>query len=397
MIAFGLAVAALLAIAVAWVVIALVRRQDEGGVDAAAANAAILREQSADLQREHALGALTAAQYAGARRELERRALDEVGVAAPRAAVPSAPAGRLGIAIACLLPIAALLLYFAAGTPGAVRTPGAPYGGAHATGGLEALVDALAARLGRQPGDADEWAMLARSQAALGRYREAVESYRRAVASGPDRADWLVDYADALAMTQGGRLEGAPLVILQRALAADPDHAGARALAGAEAYGRGDYLAALSHWERALARIPPESALSRSMTAGVERARPLAAAGGRRAEAGARVTGKVSLAPGLEAAAEDSVFVYARPPGPARMPIAAVRVRVRDLPYEFVLDDRTAMVPGTRLAGFEELVVGARIAKSGGVTPAAGDLEAPPQSVRVGGAGVALTINRVLP
>jgi hypothetical protein len=81
----------------------------------------------------------------------------------------------------------------------------------------------------------------------------------------------------------------------------------------------------------------------------------------------AALRGRVSLS--LDAASrvrpDDTVFVFARESANHRMPVVALRKSISDLPLEFVLTDRQAMVPGTRLADFETLVVSAQVSRSG--------------------------------
>ena len=57
------------------------------------------------------------------------------------------------------------------------------------------------------------------------------------------------------------------------------------------------------------------------------------------------------------------------------MPLAIVRKQVRDLPLRFTLDDSTSMGPAARLSSAKQVIVGARISKSGNAAPAAGDLQ----------------------
>jgi hypothetical protein len=50
---------------------------------------------------------------------------------------------------------------------------------------------------------------------------------------------------------------------------------------------------------------------------------------------------------------------------------------VRDLPTDFELNEAMAMSPGMSIAQYPELVVAARVSKTGSATPAAGDSSLP--------------------
>ena len=106
------------------------------------------------------------------------------------------------------------------------------------------------------------------------------------------------------------------------------------------------------------------------------------------------VSGTVKLAPALatRAAPEDTVFVLARPAQGGRMPLAALRVKVKDLPLVFSFDDSMAMNPSAKISDFTEVVVAARVSKSGNVVPQRGDLEGVSKSLRPGTSGIVVQI-----
>ncbi len=411
MTAFLVVAAAMVAVAVAWVLVPLLRRREQASPDAGTANLGVLRDQLAELDADLARGTLTRERYEQATLELERRVLDEVnpGPPAGSAGAPAASTWTAAI-LGATIPVAAIALYLAVGAPGALLAD-AP----HASGlqhevtpaQLEAMVAKLAAHVAKNPDDAQGWTLLARSYYVMSRYPEAVRAYERAASLVPRDADLLADYADALAVTQGRSLQGKPLELVRRALEIDPDHWKALALAGTAASERKEYARAIAYWEQLMRVVPADSQIGRSVEASIAEARALAGATTAAAKApktgaaapGAKVAGRVSLAPALaaKAAPTDTVFIFARAASGPPMPLAVLRKQVRDLPLEFALDDSMAMAPNLKLSGFAEVIVGARVSRSGNATPQSGDLQGVSRPVKVGAAGVAVVIDTAVP
>jgi cytochrome c-type biogenesis protein CcmH len=403
---------AMVAVAVAWVLVPLLRQRRPASPDPEATNLAVLRDQLAELDADLARGTLTGERHAEAKLELERRVLDEVEQAAPPAGGPPAASSAWAAAIlGAAIPVAAIALYLAVGAPGLLLSdaPGAS-GPQHEVTAeqLDAMVAKLAAHVEKNPDDAKGWSLLARSYYVMARYPEAVRAYERAVALAPRDADLLADYADALGMTRGRSLQGRPLELVERALAIDPEHWKALALAGTAAFERKDYRGAIAYWERLKRVVPADSQIGQSVAASIAEARELggpavAAAKAPKAAAAsaasAKVAGKVTLAPALaaKAAPTDTVFVFARAASGPPMPLAVLRKQVKDLPLEFALDDSMAMAPNLKLSGFAEVIVGARISRSGSATPASGDLQGLSHPVKVGAVGVAVVIDTAVP
>lgn len=357
--------------------------------DAQPLTLAIYRDQQAELEADRRSGALSETQYAAARGELERRLLEDMDDRAAPVTIASTRSRIPAIVVALCAPLLAVSLYFALGEPGAL-VPGnaapAVAGNTHEVTPeqIRAMVERLALRLAQNPDDAEGWAMLARSYNVLGRFQDATLAYGKAVARIPGNASLLADYADALAMARGRKLQGEPEALIQRALVADPNHIKALALAGSVAFEKRDYPGALNYWERILKLVPPDSDVARSIGGSIREARsfagkpdvaPVAAAEPKSAP-GSGVSGMVRLAPALAAkvAPDDTVFIFARAVEGPRMPLAVLRKKARELPIQFTLDDSMAMTPQARLSGVPQIVVGARVSKTASASPQPGDL-----------------------
>jgi cytochrome c-type biogenesis protein CcmH len=380
--------------------------------DTAESNRRLLRDQLAELDAELAGGRLAPEQHAAARAELERRVLDETRVAdTPAAPLPSGSGRLTALAMAVLLPASAVLLYLQLGSRDALD-PVLAQAPAEATeADIETLIQRLADRMQAAPEDPEGWVLLGRSYAGLQRFELARDAFAQAVQRSPPNAQLLADYADVLAMTQGRTLQGEPERLILRALTLDPVNLKALALAGSAAMERGDYAKALEHWTLARSSAPPDSPFATQLDPAIAEARaagglpaaaggpvaPLApAAASAAATAGLRVT--VAVAPELAARVQpgDTLFVFARAAEGPRMPLAITRQPAGVQTVEVVLDDASAMTPQMRLSAFSQVVVGARISRSGNATPQPGDLEGLGEPMPPSGA-IRLVIDQVRP
>ncbi|SPA01088.1 Cytochrome C-type biogenesis protein [Cupriavidus taiwanensis] len=359
----------------------------------------LYHDQLRELDRDLHAGTLGAARHAEARDELGRRLLDEAAgtSAGPGGAGPSGagPAPLLAALLLAALPSAAILLYLHLGNPVALwRADDLPAAGGseHQLSGaqVEGMVNQLAQRLREAPGDAQGWAMLARSYSVLERHADAAAAYARAVELAPDVAALRSDYADVLATLSGGVLDDAPMAQVRRALALDPDDPKGLALAASAAAARGDKEAAIGYWEHLYRLLPADSQTAARIAANLAAARGTPAAA-----PAAAISGMVTLSEqaGRAPQAGDTLFVYALPVNGSRMPLAVLRRQARDLPLSFTLDDAMAMRPDHRLSGQPQVLLEARISASGSALPKAGDLVGRTGPVAVGSEGVRIAID----
>ena len=115
-------------------------------------------------------------------------------------------------------------------------------------------------------------------------------------------------------------------------------------------------------------------------------------------KAGATLKVAVSLSPAVakQAAPDDVVYVFARAVSGPRMPLAIVRAQVKDLPTTIVLEDGQSMGSGMTLSSAPEVIVVARVSKSGMANAQNGDLEGMSAPVKKGTKSISISIANVV-
>ena len=409
------AIAAALLLLALWMVLGALRRAapPSAAPSASQSNLQLLKAQLHQLDQDLMQGGMDAAQHRSARAEIERRVLEEEGVAVAPSRSGSPRATLLLLAVA--VPVLVLGLYASLGTPAALSPQARTAPGEPTPQEVEAMVAKLAERMEKQPpgnvADLEGWVMLGRSYAVMQRYPEASRAFARALQLAPGDAQILVDQADVLAMQQGGNLLGEPQRLIEQALQNDPSNLKALALAGTAAFDRKDYAAAIGYWGRARAAVPQDSEFARSLDQSIADARaaaggslaaagPAASAAAAAPTAGARsISGRVSVAPALASrvAPGDTLFVFARAAEGPRMPLAILKRSAAELPLSFTLDDSMAMSPELKLSGYANVVISARISKRCDAMPQSGDLEGQSAPLAGRSSGIELSIDRVRP
>lgn len=238
-------------------------------------NLSIFRDQLAELEREKGEGTLSESDFDQARRELQRRLLEEVEPADASGAAQAAygPSRKTAIAILMLLPPLALVGYSLLGDPKALDPTAAPAAEqAQVTPEqINTMVAQLAAKMQANPDDMQGWLMLARSYKALGRFEEAVQAYGKAEKVVNETPDLLASYAEAVAMAGGKGLLGKPQQLVEKALKIDPNHGHSLFLGGAAAMEAGDNQKGIAYWEKLLPQVEPGSEIEQMLKSGIDK------------------------------------------------------------------------------------------------------------------------------
>lgn len=379
MLGFWILAALLLLAGYAFFLPALLGVRRRNAVDRQKLNLLLHRQRREELARESA-----GAELDGLSDELDRDLLADL--AATEAHPHQADkAGRWPLLLALLgVPLLAVLLYGQLGRPDLADFRA----DTHATNTQEmpneadfqATIDTLAARLKENPNDLEGWLLLARSLMATDQTEKALTAYEFALKLAPDNLDVQALYAQALAEGNDGDFEGKPREILAGILQKDAKHPSALWFAGLAAAKRGDVQEAVSRWEALKAQFPAGGEDARQLAlyiAKVKGEQPAPEPSQNQVGTNKSIRVQVSLAKELQSktAPEDTVFIFARAASGPPMPLAIVRKQVKDLPVEVTLDDSMSMMQGMNLSSFEQLVIGARVSKSGQAMPTPGDLQ----------------------
>ena len=390
--------------------------------DPAKANAAVYRDQMAELDREFVMGNLSYEELKAARDELSERLLADVAgldeAAKPAAAASTVVWRKPWLSIALLVfvvPVSSMLMYSVLGEPAALDPMALKQGvdsSAEVTPEkLTEMATALTRRLQDEPNSMEGWVMLGRVQRARGHFEEAAEAFAKALAMSRDD-NLSIERAEVLAQKNGGSFAGEPWSIIQRVLTADPHHLNALFLAGSASYAEMNFNTALRYWERAREVVSADSPDAPELDRAIAEARskmglpaipPRAVSAvetqaSKVAMATSSISGRVTLVKELQGlvAPTDTVFVYATPVAGSRMPVAIVRTTADKLPFDFVLDDSTAMNPSAKLSGMDEVTVRVRISKSGQAVAQAGDYGVSLTPVKPGSKGLNLMVRDTL-
>ena len=280
---FAIAAALLTALAVAAVLIPVLRRHRRAP-SRADYDLTVYRDQLRELESDRARGVVSEEQVEAARTEIERRMLRAARAreAAEEARAPGsgdakAPANRrraAAIALGLCIPALAAGVYASLGTPG---FPGRPFAEVErpadpsvADAAFSEPVERLAARLEANPDNLEGWLLLGRSYVVLQRYPEAADALRQAAALSGGDPEVLGMLGEAIVWANDGVVVPEAVGIFRRALDARPEDPAARfhlALARAQA---GEVREAYDMW-LALAADTPADALWRADLEGLIR------------------------------------------------------------------------------------------------------------------------------
>ena len=231
------------------------------------------------------------------------------------------------------------------------------------------------------------WYFLGENFASLGMFNEAQIAYLQAaerLQGAPEES--LVLGRAALALYIKSEFEFSPELdaLVARAREINPGEIAVLQLLAADAQNREDYAAAIGFW-RQLIQNDPNSLEAQSLRAEIANAQRLLAESSGELATGPTIRVRVELGESVDADPAWRVFVAARNADQEGMPpLAAVDIRVADLPTQIVLNDAAAVGP-FNLSSAERASVSVLVSRAGTATPQAGDYRASSGAVSLSG------------
>lgn len=312
---------------------------------------------------------------------------------------------RLAVVLALGLPLAAVGVYALRGAPAALD----PQPAVAPTSTIEEAVARLQQRIDARPDNFDDMVLLARSYMVLQDFGLARDTYARAVALRPDDSGLAVEHAESLLHASAdGRLPAAAVGPLEKALERNPVDQRALFLLGQYRMQEGRPAEAVATWQTLLPLLTADAAdvlrqqidAARVAAALPPLAEGAAAASTAVAASAAGLAIEIRIDPALADLARpgDALYVFARGPEGTGPPFAAKRVVLGQLPLQLQLTDDDSPMPAARLSSQKQVVVVARLSRSGDVKASRGDIEAEPLAVDTDdGRPIRLVLTRVVP
>src|SRR5690554_93499 len=417
---FWIAAAVLILFALAFVLYPVFFHRPKSRIEADLRNQNLLayRTRLKELDEEYEAGVLDQETYEQLKDELAGSMLDDV----PENAVPEkrVPGRRSAMAVALLaillMPAAAFYGYQNWGAMDKVEQyitmQEMNASGDDQAARMSGLADQLRERLEADPDNADGWAMLGRTYMQLERYREAASAYQRladVVAEEP--AAGAVAYglsAQALFFDSEGQMTPDVQQAITDAQALNPEEVNSLGLLGIQAFSQQNYREAIEYWGK-IAEVAPDHPQIASIRGGIAEAytrlgeTPPAEQGAQSTAPSAGVDLRVSLDDAFrdQVPADTTLFIFARAAGTSGgAPVAVARLSAGALPADIRLDDSYAMSPQSTISSAQEVVIVARLSRSGTINPQPGDwqgqVEAEVLSPDAGNQRVELVINQQL-
>ncbi len=408
----------MLLIAIGMLVFPLLKARQYSALAYKDSNLTINDEKIQELDLDLQEGRIDQQYYKAAREELDRELLIDIPAESKETAgehytnaAKRHPA--LALMISVFIPMIALLLYLDLGVYDAsdeAFMASQKQQPVDKQPSIEEMTRKLEAKIAKEGGSVREWIMLARSHKYLGENALAAKAFAVALEQDAENAQLMLELAEVLALNNSRVFSDEARALVLKAQELEPDNPNTLWFAGVAEFQRGNHHKAIAHLTKLLPLAGGDVEVMKSVISVIAKSRQaivdageempelekmiglehmMAEANVASAAASMKPAEKPAAAQASETSLEilvdvsdqvrqkfdanDIVFVYAKAKQGPRVPLAAKRLTLAELPASIVLDDSMAMVEGMSMSAFDELVISARVSKMGSAIAQSGD------------------------
>ncbi len=238
-----------------------------------------------------------------------------------------------------------------------------------------------------QPNNAQAWQMLGLTYFELNQLDASLGAYEKAYQLDSKNPRLLVEYASSIAIKNDNDFSGRPIELVKQALTLNPNAPDALYMAGLYAVSQQDLKLAGLLWRKALAELTPGSTEHKVL---IDVLAELSGLSGEVASEVEKSTHSIEVNVTFSeqilsnSSGQDYVMIYAKAAVGRPMPIAIVKVRLKDFTGQVILDDSHSVVPSNVLSQARDVLIVARLSKTGAAFRQASDVQITSEVVRVG-------------
>ncbi len=359
----------MLIVSLAWIAWFLKKPLANNGVDLRQSNIDLGKQRKAELQRDLEQDLIDQEQFDLALEEISATLAIEL----TQGAVTTKESKPIGVTIwlvIIMLPIFSIGVYQSLSTYSPTANAVSALDATPPS--LEQSAEKIRQHLIDNPSDAQAWKMLGLSYFELNKISESLEAYEKAYQLNPKDARLLVEYASTMISANDDQFTGRPVTLIKQALEIEPNAPDALYLAGMFAVSMQDFDLAKGLWNKALSALP-EGSVDRqallSILAELEREQ--------NPSVSHTVTVGVTISDEILAkrSTEDFLMIYVKPAVGQPMPIAIEKLKIKDFSGQIILSDMNSIMPTKLLSEHDQVLVVARLSRTGSAMKQADDLQ----------------------
>ena len=234
----------------------------------------------------------------------------------------------------------------------------------------------LRTHLAQAPDDADGWLLYSRLGMVFNDPELALSSVKKAYALNPDSVEIRLIYIQLKMQMSDQYSQQQAETMLLNLLKDKPNNLDAWSMYAFMALEKQDFSSAIERWQKMVSLVDQDSQQAAILHDSIAYAKKRMAEASNPvietpqqaevAAVGERYQVQITLADKVNLPENGFLFVFAQQPG-AKMPIAAVKMKITGFPVTVELSDANSMM-GDKLSQYAEFIIKARISSDGGIT-----------------------------